>query len=235
MSPKSQLQSPGSAADVAGCGLRVARMEHAPRTTHHTPRFCFHAPRSTLHAPLTARRPRAFTLIEIMIVVAIMGVVMAMSVPIVYKVWRKAPMREAVKDIVEVCSHARARAIMSGTMTEVILHPKENRLEVAGAGGAPRPAGEEGATAEFSAVASSGSGLAAQLSDRIIIETLDINMSGIEFNDMDVAKIRFIPNGISDEMRMILFDGRDRIGIELEITTGLANVVNDPLREWTRR
>jgi hypothetical protein len=36
-------------------------------------------------------------------------------------------------------------------------------------------------------------------------------------------------------MRMILFDGQDRFGIELEITTGLANVVRDPLREWTRR
>ena len=54
-----------------------------------------------------------------MIVVGIMGIVMAMSVPIVYKVWRKAPMRKAVSDIVEVCSHARARAIMQGSVTEV--------------------------------------------------------------------------------------------------------------------
>ena len=79
-----------------------------------------------------------------MIVVAIMGIVMTMSVPIVYKVWRKAPMRKAVSDVVEVCSHARARAIMQGTMTEVVFHPKENRLEVAGAGGPPRSAGEAG-------------------------------------------------------------------------------------------
>ena len=56
-----------------------------------------------------------------MIVVAIMGIVMAMSVPIVYKVWRKAPMRQAVKDIVEVCSHARARAIMQSTKSAMYL------------------------------------------------------------------------------------------------------------------
>jgi len=36
-------------------------------------------------------------------------------------------------------------------------------------------------------------------------------------------------------MRMILFDGKTRFGIELEITTGLASVVPDPLREWTKR
>ena len=83
--------------------------------------------------------------------------------------------------------------------------------------------------------AAPGSGLSAQLGDRVIIETMDINMAGIEYNDAEVAKIRFYPNGTADEMRMILFDGKDRVGIETEITTGLVNVVPDPLREWTRR
>jgi Tfp pilus assembly protein FimT len=170
-----------------------------------------------------------------MIVVGIMGIVMGMSVPIVYKVWRKAPMREAVKNIVEVCSNARARAIMQGTITEVVFHPKENRLGLGSAGSPPRPASERAGEASPSASSVAGSGLSAQLSDQVIIETLDVNMSGVEFNDADAVRIRFYPNGISDEMRMILFDGRERIGIELEITTGLANVVPDPLREWTRR
>jgi len=58
---------------------------------------------------------------------------MTMSVPIVYKLWRKAPMRQAVKDIVEVCSHARARAILQGQVTEVVFHPKQNRLSWAAA------------------------------------------------------------------------------------------------------
>jgi Tfp pilus assembly protein FimT len=170
-----------------------------------------------------------------MIVVAIMGVVLTMSVPLVYKIWRKAPMRQAVADVVEVCSNARKRAIMQNTMTEVVFHPKQNRLEVVSVGSAPPAAGPEGGAPEPHAAPAAGSGLSAQLSSDVIIEELDINMSGIEFNDAETAIVRFYPNGISDEMKMILFDGRDRIGIELEITTGLANVVNDPLREWTRR
>ena len=170
-----------------------------------------------------------------MIVVGIMGIVLTMSVPIVYKMWRKAPMREAVKNIVEVCSHARARAIMQGTITEVVFHPKENRLGLGGAGGSSRPANEAAGGAVPGANSAPGSGLSAQLSNDVIIETLDVNMSGVEFNDAEQVKIRFYPNGISDEMRMILFDGRERVGIELEITTGLASVVPDPLREWTRR
>ena len=169
-----------------------------------------------------------------MIVVAIMGIVMTMSVPIVYKVWHKAPMRKAVSDVVEVCSHARARAIMQGTMTQVVFHPKENRLELAGAGSAPRSNDEHGGLPGFSTPATAGSGLSAQLPSEVIIQVLDINMSGVEFNDAESATVRFYPNGISDEMRMVLFDGRNQVGIELEITTGLANVVND-IREWTRR
>jgi Tfp pilus assembly protein FimT len=156
-------------------------------------------------------------------------------VPIVYKVWRKAPMRQAVADIVEVLSHARARAIMQGTPTEVVFHPKVNRLELAGAAAPARATAEGAGPPVANLPPASGKGTSAQLSDRVIIEVLDINMSGVEYNDAEEARVRFYPNGIADEMRMILFDGRDRMGIELETTTGLANVVPDPLREWTRR
>jgi Tfp pilus assembly major pilin PilA len=172
-----------------------------------------------------------------MIVVSIMGIVMTMGVPIVYKLWRKAPMRQAVKDIVEVCSHARARAILHGQPTAVVFHPKQNLVQLVdgGSSSAPHPADPAGSDVPLSAPAATGSGLSAQLPKEIIIETLDINMSGVEFNDVESARVRFYPNGVSDEMRMILFDGRDRMGIELEITTGLASVVPNPLQEWLRR
>jgi len=62
-----------------------------------------------------------------MIVIAIMAIVMTMSVPIIYKVRHKAPLRKAVSDVVEVCSRARAQAILKGVMTEVTFHPREKR------------------------------------------------------------------------------------------------------------
>ena len=43
----------------------------------------------------------AFTLIEIMIVVAIIGIVMAMGVPSVVRTMEKEGMRKAISDIVE--------------------------------------------------------------------------------------------------------------------------------------
>jgi hypothetical protein len=169
-----------------------------------------------------------------MIVVGIMGIVMTMSVPIVYKVWRKAPMVKAVRDVQELCTHARARAIMSGTPTEVIFHPKENRLEIRG-GASPAQPATPGEISVPSPTPTPVAGSSAQLPEQVIIYLLDINMSGIEYRDAEEARVRFYPNGVADEMRMILFDGHNYMGIELEITTGLASVVPDPLREWSRR
>ncbi len=184
----------------------------------------------------------AFTLIEIMIVVGIMGIALTMGVPMVYKVWHKEPMRQAISDVVEVCSNARARAILQGRAMDLIIYPRQNRFSVEESSSATNETtAPEGAPAgprilpvshQGPETAPTGSGLAAQLSDKVIIELLDINMSGIEYRDADQAKVRFYPNGTCDEMKLVLFDGRDHYGIDLEVTTALADVVKDPLRAW---
>src|SRR5262245_4261816 len=87
--------------------------------------------------PLMANLPggrRAFTLIEIMIVVGIIGIVMAAGVPTLYRMLKKDGFRQTVNDVVEVCAAARARAIMEGVETEVWFHPKDGTCEVAGGG-----------------------------------------------------------------------------------------------------
>jgi prepilin-type N-terminal cleavage/methylation domain-containing protein len=163
-----------------------------------------------LHSALRA----GFTLIEIMVVVLIMGITLTMSVPLAYKLWHKAPMRQSVKDIFEVCQNARRHAIFSNHPAELVFHPRERRLEVAGM---------------------SGEGTSAKLGDGVMIDLLDINMSGIEYRGADVAKVTFYPTGTSDEMKMVLRYEAEQIGIELELTTGLASVVPDPMRAWARR
>ena len=189
----------------------------------------FQPSRNTLNSQLiTLNCCRAFTLIEIMIVVAIMGVVLTMGVPIVYKVWHKAPMSKAVSEIIEVCSHARALAIMQGKEVDVVFHPREGRFEV---GGASAAKGAASAAFPSSVAAPTGSGLSGRLSDRVLIELMDINKLPHEFRDDDLAKVRFFPNGTSDELTLILVsDQNERKEITLEVTTGLASVQSDPRR-----
>lgn len=172
-----------------------------------------------------------------MIVVGIMGVVMTMGVPMVYKAWHKAPMTKAVSDIVEVCSHARALSIMQGREVDVVFHPREGRLEVgASTAAAPAQTPRSGgfgapATPAPASPTPSGAGLSAKLSDKVLIELMDINKLPHEFRDDDVANVRFFPNGTCDELTLVLVsDQNERREITLEVTTGLASVESDPRR-----
>jgi type II secretory pathway pseudopilin PulG len=189
------------------------------------------------------RRLVAFTLIEIMIVVGIMGITLTMGVPLVYRVFHRAPMSQAVTDVVEVCSHARAQAILKGQEVDLIFHPREKRMEVgapkggSGAAGGGRSGGTNpGASADpaanlapISAPSSQGSGLSAQLSERVGIEDLDINKIPGGFRDAEVAYVRFFPNGTCDELSLFLVSDRnERCEIMLETTTGLASVEYNP-------
>ena len=171
-----------------------------------------------------AFRLGAFTLIEIMMVVGIMGLILTMGVPLVYKVTHRAPMNQAVTDIFEVLSNARARAILQGKPLNLIIRPKDGRFEVEGAAGTRAGTGPVQAGMN----AGTGAGTSAQLSEHVAIVLLDINKLQHDFREDDVAKVRFFPNGTSDELTIILQSDRgEQRGITLEVTTGLASVLNE--------
>jgi len=185
-------------------------------------------PRGPRARGLPGRLParRAFTLIELMIVIGIMAIVLGIGVPITYKVRNRDPLNQAVRDVMEVISNARARAILQGTMSELVLHPKEKRIEVSG--GAPTSAKPENAFTPAepdkpSAPPDTDSGLVAVLSNRVTVEMMDVNL--IEYKDAESARVRFYPNGTCDEFTLILrSDKGEFIKVWLEITTGLPNV-----------
>jgi len=173
-------------------------------------------------------RVSAFTLLELMIVVGIMGLVMTIGVPFVYKVWHRAPMAEALKDVVEVCSNARAQSIMQGQEVDVIFHPRDGRFEISGGAAIPISSPTTIKTSHVSTSGLAHSGRSAQFSDKIRIDMLDINKLKHDFRDDEVARIRFFPNGTSDELTLILSSDRnEQRGVTLEVTTGLATVLSE--------
>lgn len=171
------------------------------------------------HGSRVTGRVAAFTLVEIMIVVGLLGIVMTWGLPAIFRVARQESLRQSVSDIVEVCSHARAQAILQGTTTELVFHPKDRQLGVGGVGGSGTPteaAGIVGGTPRASRAQ-------AQWSERLVLEMLDVNF--IEHKDAEEARVRFFPNGTSDELTIILrSDQGEYRKISLEVTTGLASV-----------
>lgn len=178
-----------------------------------------------------ARRRRAFTLIELMVVVAIMGVVMTIAIPTVYRRLHPESMQKAVEDIMEACSTARANAIMNGQITELVIRPYDRQIDVVGGGrptsydaNAPVP---ENLTSSARAV--SGSSFAVKLSAHIAIEGIRLNF--LDFTEDEVVRVRFFPNGICDEFSIFLVsDKGERRQIFLDVATGLADFEADPLK-----
>jgi hypothetical protein len=159
-----------------------------------------------------------------MVVIGIMAIVMTMSVPMVYKMWHKEPMRKGLSDVQEVLMNARRNAIMSGSMAEVVFHPRDRRFEVSGAKSPPGAVNVS--SGDMNAATMPGSGLSGEFSEDIAIRMLDINL--IPYADADVARVRFYPNGTCDEMMLIIQDANtgEQRGVTLEITTSLASVLN---------
>jgi prepilin-type N-terminal cleavage/methylation domain-containing protein len=169
------------------------------------------------------RRWAAFTLIEIMIVVAILAIVMTMGLPAIYRLNKKEDLRKAVSDIVEVCSNARALAILHGTTVTLRIRPQEGRFDV---NAAPAPVPTDGGDAAPPAVsAAPRAGLSAQISDHLAFEMVDVNF--IEHKEDEEARVRFFSDGTCDEMTVILRSMKNEYRkISLEITTSLVTVDN---------
>ena len=153
-----------------------------------------------------------FTLIELMMVVAIIGLLMATGVPAILSMTREAPMRKAVNDMMEICSHARAVAILRGQTATVVFHPHLQEIEFVGGAAASGPSTRVGRAAVSSAHFDPG----------VAIEGLGIN--DFDYTESDEGRVRFFANGTSDEMTLVLSSGGEYRKITLEVTTALASV-----------
>jgi prepilin-type N-terminal cleavage/methylation domain-containing protein len=159
---------------------------------------------------------RAFTLIELMVVVGIMGLILAAGIPSLYKLWQKEGMRKVTSEVLELCGKARAQAILGGKPTDLVFYPLEHRITISGGGG--------GVSAnETPPSVGAASGQSVTIPEDFSIEMLDINLS--EYRESEWARVRFYADGMSDELTFVLRSPKNEYKkITTEVTTGLASV-----------
>jgi len=174
--------------------------------------------------PPSRPRARGFTLIEIMVVIAIMGLIMAMGMPSIIQAFKKEGMRKGVEEVQKVCDKARSQAIFENKTTWVYFYPglTDRRYQL---GGDPVVGGVallDAHAAADSGSSSASSDTAGTLPDDVQIEMFDINQQ--DFAESPWGRVRFFPNGTCDEMVLVLRYKNDTRKITLEYATAMSDV-----------
>jgi len=147
----------------------------------------------------------AFTLIEIMMVVAILALTLMMGVPSFVKVLKKEGMGKMERDLVEACQEARRAAIMNNQTTDLVIRPHDRSFSVPG-----------GVSGGFASV---------QIPNDVVIEIMGVNF--IQMEDADEARVHFFPNGTSDEFTIVIHGSGGNVRkIYLDTVTALPQVEN---------
>jgi len=169
---------------------------------------------------LAGHARRAFTLVEILIVVGLVAMVMAIGIPAMVEGMKKSPMRQAVSDVLEACKEARAQAILQGVPAELVFSGKDGRISVRMMQNPGPAVSAAGAPHEPSPPVKMFS---AQLMEEIGVEEIGVNFQSQM--EAEEARVRFYPNGTSDEFTIVLRSLQQDIRkISLDVATGLANL-----------
>lgn len=173
-----------------------------------------------------------FTLVELMMVVAILGIVLGVALPALVGTVRKAPLRQALSDFDEGVLKARMLAILTGQPAELVIRSADGALFVRSVTEAPPAAEavpeleEAGASAVEDMPAAAEAPrreelprFSARLHESLAFRQLVVNLR--DMMDEEEAAIRFQPNGTCDAFTAVLFaeTGEERL-LQLEITTG---------------
>jgi general secretion pathway protein H len=83
-------------------------------------------------APTAQRRPRGFSLVELLVALAIGALLVAVAVPSSVRFYESMQLRQATRDAASLLAAARERALSSGVAQDVMVKPAARRIWFAG-------------------------------------------------------------------------------------------------------
>ena len=164
---------------------------------------------------------RAFTLVEIMVVVAVMGLLIGISIPAFRNIVKKAPLEQGISDVESLCRQARAEAIVKQQAMDVLFNDAEEIVALTTAARvitAPDPfTGLMIKTTEET-----------HLIDQVALE-VDLQIIEPEPDEFtaDEIRIRFYPNGTSETLELRVVGDAEAYRLTLDPVTGRTAVINE--------
>jgi len=185
----------------------------------------------------SAGRAFGWTLFELLIVLALLSIVAAISLPSFLRAVRKSPLRQAMSDLEEVCNNARMMAILEGRPAEVVIRAADGTMQARLL--QERAPSEEEAEEEAPVVPLEGDEtppapasssrvqpMLTKLPPTVAFKKLMVNLE--DLMDSEEARVRFRPNSTCDAFSATLLseDSEER-SITFEITTarGIVEVI----------
>ena len=167
-------------------------------------------------------RSCAFTLIEIMIVMAIIMIIMATGVPSIVRGLEKDQLSRAAKDTIEGCKTARDRAIFQGIPWAFVLKVDRQLIVEPMPGDSAQRTRSGQVAAAPSAVSNDSpySGFPRKLGDDVRVDRIAVNFA--EPDQESEVRVRFFPNGTADEFTVVYSVGQKQRFIKVDVITGLA-------------
>jgi type II secretion system protein H len=145
---------------------------------------------------------RAFSLIELMVVLLLIAVLSAMIIPAMHGTYEDALLRSTARRLVDVCNLANSRAVTLNQVFQVRLNTKEGKYLV-------EPQRKTAATAKQMAP------MEGVFDQRVSVELrrpqTDSENTG---NQRELTQITFYPDGTADARELLL---RDRHGFQLAL------------------
>lgn len=167
-------------------------------------------------------RSSAFTLIEIMVVVGLIGIFLVVGIPAFVMMREKADLEQSVDYLLTACATARTQAILTGKPHDLIFNSVDRTLSVVIATGEMSENDMLESTDENDSAAPAPQRTVWRFPEEVSLEVNALT----EDEDGTVFQCRFYPNAICDDFEMVLSDSSGEYSIILEATTGQPMVTN---------
>jgi len=142
---------------------------------------------------------RAFTMIEIMMVVGLIVIMFTVAIPTFARAHNQRAIKVVTEELMETLHTARAQAIIRGATMEVRIHPQDYTFTIAGTG---QSSELEQRVSSDSADTRRGR-FSMNLGTDVRIELLRINSEDLEEAE-DTVAMRFYSNGTADAFHLLV-------------------------------
>jgi prepilin-type N-terminal cleavage/methylation domain-containing protein len=170
---------------------------------------------------------RGFTLLELIVVLVLLAIIAAISAPQLAGMVRRAAVQKASSDFLAITRLARSTACLKQKSLELMLKPETREMYLVPYTPKVKSSGIEAVDQLFEKNKVSTKKPEESNAPFSRLEWPDrVKLTAVKLREKDgFYKVRFNPDGTSEDARLVFEDGGLRVNVEVEAVSGRARIV----------